>query len=349
MDVRLTDEQEMLCDMAGALGADLAPASVDALGPDARASGDAAAWASLAQSGLVALSAPESLGGSGARSIDAALVVERLAGALAPVPYVGAGTWAPALVAATGAADAVAAIASGSLRLAPVLRADLRGLAHAGEPGVAFDAQGAQAGLVLDDAGALRAVALGDPARPIDLTRSMHHVVADASSVALDVGLGAPLPADALARVEAFALAALAADLVGVMQAALDAAVAYVKERVQFGVVVGSFQAVQHLAAHAAVLVEGARSSMWHGAWAVDELAPHDALLAARQAKAFASEAARTVGETAIQMFGGIGLTWEELAHVRQRRLLTTRTVLGDEQVQYAAIATTRLGAAGRA
>jgi alkylation response protein AidB-like acyl-CoA dehydrogenase len=176
----------------------------------------------------------------------------------------------------------------------------------------------------------------------------MRHVPADAAPAALAVALGGALDAGARGGVEAFALAVLAADLVGVMQGALDAAVAYLKERVQFGVVVGSFQAVQHLAAHAAVLVEGARSSMWHAAWAADELAPEAALLAARQAKAFASEAGRTVGETAIQMFGGIGLTWEELAHVRQRRLLGTRAVLGDEQVQYGAIADVRLSPAGR-
>jgi alkylation response protein AidB-like acyl-CoA dehydrogenase len=149
---------------------------------------------------------------------------------------------------------------------------------------------------------------------------------------------------DELVRFEALALALLAADLVGVMQAALDAAVAYVRQRVQFGVPVGSFQAVQHLAADAKVLLEGSRSSMWHAAWAVDELAVEDAVLAARQAKAYCSRAALAVVEIHVQLHGGIAITWEELAHVRVRRVLLDRATFGDERAQEDAIAATRLG-----
>nr|MDT0663855.1 hypothetical protein [Micromonospora sp. DSM 115978] len=60
------------------------------------------------------------------------------------------------------------------------------------------------------------------------------------------------------------------------------------------------------------------------------------------------SAAARDVGETTIQMLGGIGLTWEHLAHVRQRRTLLSRRAFGDETAQYAAISAQRLQAAGR-
>jgi len=140
-------------------------------------------------------------------------------------------------------------------------------------------------------------------------------------------------------------LAMLAADLVGVMQAAVDASVAYVRDRVQFGVPVGSFQAVQHLAADALVMLEGARSSMWHAAWAVDALEPHEALLAARQAKSYCSRVGRQVVEIHVQLFGGIAITWEELAHIRVRRALVDRSTFGDEDVQDDAIAAVRVGA----
>jgi alkylation response protein AidB-like acyl-CoA dehydrogenase len=100
---------------------------------------------------------------------------------------------------------------------------------------------------------------------------------------------------------------------------------------------------VQHLAADALVQVEGARSCVWHAAWAVDHCDPTAALLAARAAKAFASKAGRQVVETAVQLFGGIAITWEHLSHVRLRRALVDRQLLGDENVHYEQIAAIRL------
>jgi alkylation response protein AidB-like acyl-CoA dehydrogenase len=346
VDVRLTDEQRTLSRTAGLIATKLAPDSVDALAPPRRQATDPASWSTLTTVGLVGLQVAADLGGGGGSALDAALVVEQLAGSLAPVPFVGAGVWAPALLAAAGATEAVEAAGAGRLRLAPVLRPDLSGLAHRGEPGVAFDAQGAQAGLLLDGDG-LHAVALGEPTRSVDLTRTLRRVTPDASTVDVGVRLGGALTADGVQNVDAVVLAVLAADLLGVMVRALDDAVTHVSGRVQFGVPVGSFQAVAHLAAHGATLVEGARSSMWHGAWAADELPAPAALLAARQAKAFCSAAGRQVGELTIQMFGGIGLTWEHHGHVRQRRTLLCGQLLGDESAQYAAIAQARLTGAG--
>ena len=137
----------------------------------------------------------------------------------------------------------------------------------------------------------------------------------------------------------------LSADLVGVMHSAVRTAVDHVKAREQFGVAVGTFQAVQHLAADAKVLLEGARSSMWYAAWAADELEPAEALLAARQAKAYSSRVGREVVELQVQLLGGIAITWEERAHVRVRRALLDRVTLGDEFVHEDAIATARLEA----
>ena len=127
----------------------------------------------------------------------------------------------------------------------------------------------------------------------------------------------------------ALGLALDCADLVGMMRGAVDLAVDYASSRRQFGRPIGSFQAVQHLLADAFVLMEGSRSVALHAAWAVDALAPHDALAAAAVAKAYCARAARTVCETAIQVHGGIGNTWECLAHVYLRRALLSTDLLG--------------------
>ena len=136
---------------------------------------------------------------------------------------------------------------------------------------------------------------------------------------------------------------AIAADLLGVMQAALDDAVRYAGDRTQFGVKIGSFQAIQHLLADALVQVEGARSCLWHAAWAIDHLPVDEARLAAMTAKAYASAAGREVIEASAQVFGGIAITWEHVAHLRLRRMLLDRRLLGDESVHYEAIAAARL------
>jgi alkylation response protein AidB-like acyl-CoA dehydrogenase len=86
---------------------------------------------------------------------------------------------------------------------------------------------------------------------------------------------------------------------------------------------------VQHLLADALVAMEGARSVTLHAAWAADALPPADALAAAALAKAWCARAARSVCETAIQVHGGIGNTWDCLAHVHLRRALLSIDVLG--------------------
>jgi alkylation response protein AidB-like acyl-CoA dehydrogenase len=92
---------------------------------------------------------------------------------------------------------------------------------------------------------------------------------------------------------------------------------------------VGSFQAVQHMLADAFVAMEGSQSVSLHAAWAVDALAPTGALAAGAVAKAYCARAARAVCETVIQVHGGIGNTWECLAHVYLRRALLSIEMLG--------------------
>jgi alkylation response protein AidB-like acyl-CoA dehydrogenase len=141
----------------------------------------------------------------------------------------------------------------------------------------------------------------------------------------------------------ALALTLVCADVVGVMRSGLAKAVAYTKERIQYGVPVGSFQAVQHMSADCLVQSEAAASTTKYAAWAVDALPTAEALLAARTAKAYCASVARPVTETIMQIYGGIGQTWEHVAHVHTRRALLDRQILGDESEQLLRIADHRL------
>jgi alkylation response protein AidB-like acyl-CoA dehydrogenase len=128
------------------------------------------------------------------------------------------------------------------------------------------------------------------------------------------------------------------------MRSGLTGVVEYSKERIQYGVPIGSFQAIQHLCAEALVQTEAASSATKYAAWAVDELAAGDALLAARTAKAYTCSVARDVPETVMQVYGGIGQTWEHIAHLFTRRALLDRLVFGDRSEQLLRIADARLG-----
>jgi alkylation response protein AidB-like acyl-CoA dehydrogenase len=133
-------------------------------------------------------------------------------------------------------------------------------------------------------------------------------------------------------------------DLVGVMRGVLDVTVDYARERRQFGAPVGSFQAVQHLLAEARCLMEGSFSVALHASWAVDALEPQEARAAGRVAKAYCARAAQTVCETAIQVHGGIGNTWECLAHVYLRRGLLSSQWFGDDGTHLRELERERLG-----
>ncbi|MBO0677950.1 acyl-CoA dehydrogenase [Mycolicibacterium sp. S2-37] len=120
----------------------------------------------------------------------------------------------------------------------------------------------------------------------------------------------------------ALALAATTADIVGAARGTHTLATEYAKVREQYGAPIGSYQAVAHLLAESLALIEGSISISRHAAWAVDELPVHEAIEAARIAKIYCARAAMTVCETSIQVHGGIGNTWECLAHVYLRRVL---------------------------
>ncbi len=341
MDASLDAEQHALRDSVARLAADLAPQSPAKLPPEGAGEKE---WARLAEMGLSGMRIPESAGGMPVSGVEVVLAAEELGKRLVPLPFIGSAIAASSLLAAAGAsAELLESLASGQRRLAPVFDPTLARFAFRGEPGVAWETRGADAGLVIDrDSRRLL------PVRPragrlnaVDLTRELR--VVDAAAEVVDIGdAGGALSPEALDRTLVLTLAAICGDLVGVMQAALDLSVAYVSTRVQFGVPVGTFQAVQHLAAEAQVSTEAARGLAWYAGWAVAELEVPEALLAARTAKAYCSEHAREVTETALQLHGGVAFTWEHMIHVLVRRALVGRHTLGDEHAQLDAIASLR-------
>lgn len=341
VDARLSEEQELLRATAEQVARKLGPGSPEALDPE---DSFELGWGELAEIGLLGMRLPESAGGTPMTGVEVALVCAELGRFLVPLPFLGSAVCASEMLRATGAeGELLGCLASGTLRLAPVLDPRLSGLARAGEPGMAWDASGATAGLALDETGRrLVCLELGERQRGVDLTRAFRCVAPDAPR--RDVGdLGGSLDAESLQRIDALAMTALSADLLGIMEGALEESVAHVTQREQFGMPVGSFQAVQHLAAEAKVSLEATRSCLWYAAWAVDLLSPEDALLAARTAKACAAVESRSVTEIALQMHGGVGFTWEYLTHVRVRRALLSQQSFGDERTQLGLIAESRL------
>lgn len=292
MDARLTTEQRELRDAAARLAGDLGPGSVQDL-----ADADRAARLEKA----VAATGWRTLRSDGASGVEVAIVAEEFARGLVDVPFAG-----------------------------PVLADDLRPHAEVGDAcTIAVDVTaGSAAGTVeaVDAAGAERALAVRDGrilAGPVgaalpetDLTRRAAEVGALEPAGELDP--------DAAGRRLALALAVTSADLVGAARGALALAVEYAGVREQYGKAIGSYQAVAHPLAEGLALIEGSVSVLRHAAWAVDELTADEALRAARIAKVYCARAARTVCETAVQVHGGIGNTWECLAHVYLRRALTS-------------------------
>jgi alkylation response protein AidB-like acyl-CoA dehydrogenase len=314
MDVRLSREQEALRDSAAKLVADLGPTSVADLDDRDRV---ARLDAAVAGAGWRELRTADDAGRPWASAVDAAVVAEELGRGLADTAFLG-----PSLAAELRRLAGVeAAAAPEAVAFAPGLRDPAVVLDGA----LAVDAAACSTALVLSpEPGprSLAAVHVGDAVDDVDLTRV----------TATIAGPGAPVgnvtDHDLIAW-RAFGLALTCADLVGTMRGAVDLASGYAAVRHQYGVAVGSFQAVQHLLADALVAMEGSRSVTLYAAWSVDALSPPEALTAASVAKAYCARAARTVGETAIQVHGGIGHTWDCLAHVYLRRALLSCDLFG--------------------
>jgi alkylation response protein AidB-like acyl-CoA dehydrogenase len=285
MDVRLTAEQQQLRDAAAKLADDLGPAAVQDLDDDRRI-------ARLDKQ--IAATGWRSLRSDGASGVEVAIVAEEFGRRLVDTPFLG-----------------------------PVLADDLAhrigtdaGAATVAVDDRAIDARGARRALSLSGNTVL-AADLGAVRDGADLTRAEAELVGSAETLG-------ELPDEAAARWQALALVTTSADLVGIARGAQAVACDYAKIREQYGKQIGSYQAIAHLLAESLALIEGSVSVLRHAAWGVDELDPAQAIRAAQIAKVYCARATRTVCETAVQVHGGIGNTWECIVHVYLRRALTS-------------------------
>ncbi|HVM41433.1 MAG TPA: acyl-CoA dehydrogenase [Acidimicrobiia bacterium] len=171
-------------------------------------------------------------------------------------------------------------------------------------------------------------VVVTDPAavRPIELIDSTRRVFE--IDVPADTSGAVDVAPDALAGVLERATVAMAADMVGTARRLLELSVEYAKERVQFDVPIGSFQAVQHKLADMALDVERATAAVYYAAMTIDADDP-DRHRAAHAAKAAAGDAARRAAKDGVQTHGGIGYTWEHDLHLFIRRAYASEHLLG--------------------
>ncbi len=283
-------------------------------------------WDELGALGWLALHIPENLTGQGYGLPELAIVVEELGRAVAPGPFLPT-VWASDVLVA-GAFDAtvvrvVSDLAAGrrvgAVGLGGSLARDADG-AVSGDGGLVLS--GGQADVLLLRVGSDVAVfdrtapGITVAARPsLDPTRRLASVTcAGVRPVAVVAG--------AAADAHRVGLALAAAEAAGGARACTDMAVAYAKQREQFGRVIGSFQAVKHHCANMLVDSELAAAVAWDAARSGDDVA---AAVAATQALA----GYRRCAERNIQVHGGIGYTWEHDAHLYLRRAASLAALFG--------------------
>lgn len=302
-------------------------------------------WRALGQElGVLGVTVPERWGGAGAGLVEAAAVAEELGEALVPLPFLSAMLAARMLVDSgdeAACAELLPGLCDGTRRFAVVATgADGRWAASSvtahqcsadwmltGSAGSVVDASTATDLLVVAADGALFHVdpqgpgVIQTPIPTLDLTRSQSGVSLENAPARL-CGRADPAQAGNTATV------LLAAELVGVTRALLDMAVSYARVRKQFGRPIGSFQAVQQRCADMLVEFELAKSAAAHAAWTHDQ-GGDDPALAASLAHVVVTDAARAVAKGAIQVLGGVAITWEQPAHLYFKRSVANAALWG--------------------
>ena len=341
MNLELSDEQVALRDTVRRYLAEKASLATYVRPTlDADAPGSDAVWRGLAAMGLTGLLVPEECDGAGMTMVEAGVVAEELGAALYPGPWLSTAVAATRTLMRCGADDITAelltGIADGSTVVtvgpltgprptaidATTLRGTLTGLPDADTADVilVFADHGDGIGLYSVDTSAVAIT----PCAHVDPTRRLSDVALDDAPAHL---LATPSQDAADAVVDDVTIA-YAADALGAATTVMNLAIDYAKVRKQFDQPIGSFQAVQHLCVDMYEATELARSGVIHALWAADAADPAEHHLAALRAKAFAGQLT-TVGDTAIQVFGGIGFTWEHDAHLYLKRLLGWSGFLG--------------------
>ena len=328
MDFRLSDDQEALRQGIRSFCEGRFPA--ERLGElEGKGGLERGSWAELAEMGVFSLRLPESQGGVGLGSADAVLVFAELGRRLVPGPLV----WTH--------------LAAGLVEGAAAGRAVVGGLDLLGpqpEPVLVEHLEGLDALVVLRREGvfrldprALRATPVGTPLDPLTPVHVVPELPAGARIGGRDEALRL--------RREGAALAA--AQLLGIAEATLELAVAYAKQRQQFGRPIGGFQAVKHLLADMFVRQEVARAAVYAAGATLDHPDAGDVERAVAAAKLCAGEAAWKNARACIQVHGGMGYTWEVPAHYYLKRAWVLESVFGGAEEQ-AALAAERLDAESR-
>ena len=295
-------------------------------------------WRGLAGLGATGVLVSQEHGGLGMTMVEAGVVAEEFGAALNPGPWLSSAVAATRALTRTGADSGLLTELSCGTVTATVgaltgERPSADGETLRGTLSAVPDVAAANFLLVLAEDGDGTVLYAVDPTadnvavttRPhVDPTRKLFDVVLDGVSAQRLAGA----PAEAVDGLVDDVMIARAADALGAATAVLHLAVEYAKVRRQFGQPIGSFQAVQHMCVDMYEAVELARSGVIHALWAADAAEPAERHLAALRAKAFAGRLT-SVGDTAIQVFGGIGFTWEHDAHLYFRRLLGWSTCLG--------------------
>jgi len=309
VDLVPSDDQQALQEMVAGYAADRF--DIDTVRAFGEPGGfDRSAWAQLAELGTFGIAVPEDRGGVGLGTIDAVLVHETLGAGLVPGP----------LVAATLAAELLDGVIDGSVVPAVLVRPD-----HG--PVVVEHLRDADVLLVVDDDGVSRvdAASVGgsllphptDPVTPVTLLDA----VPEGERIAgPEVALAWRRTGSALAS----------SQLVGLSEACTAVAVEYAKERQQFGKPIGSFQGLKHLLADSFMRTEVARSAVWSAGVTIDEPEVGDVDRAVASARLMAARAATENGKTGIQVHGGMGFTWEVVAHLYLKRAWVLETQFGN-------------------
>lgn len=264
---------------------------------------DESLWKLLCeQVGAAALVVPEEMGGAGGELADAAVVVEELGRALAPTPLLGTTLAELALLAADEPdTDAIEKLAEGAAIGAVVF-----------DPGYVVNGAVADVVVAADGEKITRwATFTATPVATMDPTRPLARLEpATTTQIGADPGL-----ADTAAIL-------LAAEQVGAASKCLDLTVEYAKERVQFGRPIGSFQALKHRMADLYVAVQSARA-------VVDDAVAAPSANSAALARFSASEAFSKVAAEAVQIHGGIAITWEHDIQLYFKRAHGSAQLLG--------------------
>lgn len=331
----LSEDQYLLQDTSRRLAQNFFPHDVRQDNPEELQRRKSSAWSELVATGLVGLLISDVAGGSGGTLTDACVVAEAMGVEMAPVPFVSSSIAAAAvLVHCSGGADDLRQLAQGAQFSLLVDRT----LSWPGTGQLVAWEWAKDARVVGLDADGIAHVSAADAEQVDEWFDALRPLATVAENAPSRVGID-----DGARRALAIARVGCAAQLLGIASGALDDAVAYAKQREQYGQPIGSFQAVQHLCAEMLVDVETSRSVVYGTSAMVEVIAIDEAERIAAVAKAWTSEAAIRVCETSIQVLGGIGITREHVAHLRLRDAHLFARALGRPNEIYQELAVRRL------